>query len=180
MNILTNIEQVILVDEQDQPVGVEEKLKAHELGLCHRAFSVFLYRKVNDQYEILLQQRALGKYHCGGLWTNTCCSHPRPGEEIIPAAQRRLNEELGINADLHEVGVFHYISEFSNGLTENEVDHVVVGEYSIPDMQINPDEVAAVRWVKLDDLSVELSDEAQKFTPWFSQAYAIFLERIDN
>src|SRR5689334_9028970 len=120
------VTQVILVDEQDNPLGFAEKLTAHQQGLCHRAFSVFVLRK-NPEWEILLQQRAQDKYHSPNLWTNTCCSHPLPGETIQSAAERRLKEECGISLPLTIIGRFHYIAELDNGLTENEVDYVLLG-----------------------------------------------------
>src|SRR5689334_15327319 len=124
---MTATEQVILVDENDNPIGSAEKLAAHEQGgQRHRAFSVFIFRK-RDELEVLLQQRASHKYHCPDLWTNTCCSHPQPGETITQAGERRLQEEMGIATPLTWVGKFHYIAHFDNGLSENEIDHVLVG-----------------------------------------------------
>jgi len=118
-------DQVILVDNDDQEVGEAEKMAVHEKGLLHRAFSVLVF---NSKGELLLQQRAKSKYHCGGLWTNTCCSHPRPGETILKAARRRLFEEMGIRCELEEIFSFSYRIEFPNGLTENEFDHVLIGK----------------------------------------------------
>ena len=118
--------EVILVDEQDQEIGVMEKMEAHRQGLLHRAFSVFIF---NEKGEMLLQQRSLDKYHSGGLWTNACCSHPRPGEDIQRAAQRRLHEELGFVTSIEEIFDFIYKSPFDNGLTEHEFDHVFIGVY---------------------------------------------------
>lgn len=118
------MEEVILVNEKDEPIGTMEKLEAHQKGALHRAFSVFLF---NPKGELLLQRRALHKYHSAGLWTNTCCSHPRPGEETSAAAHRRLKEEMGMEADLRFMTSFQYRSEFENGLTEHEFDHVFIG-----------------------------------------------------
>ena len=124
---------VILVDQADRPVGRMEKQEAHRKGLLHRAFSVFLL----DGSKLLIQRRALDKYHCGGLWSNTCCSHPAPGEPVLSAAERRLDEELGIkNARLRELDTFLYRAAFPNGLAEHELDHVLLGEYSGP---VQPD-----------------------------------------
>jgi len=159
------IEQVILVDEFDRPQGTAEKLEAHRLGLCHRAFSVFLYRN-NHTIELLIQQRAKEKYHSPSLWTNTCCSHPRPEENTLDAAKRRLFEELGVKLPLHSIGKFHYIAHFDNGLTENEVDHVVIGELIDEKIEPNPDEVQDIHWISIADLQNELALHPEKFTPW--------------
>src|SRR5688500_14875256 len=112
-------EHVILVDKQDTMLGVEEKIKAHQLALLHRAFSVFVYRKQAGSIEFLLQQRHKNKYHSGGLWTNTCCSHPRVGESIVFAGERRLKEEMSVQVPLIPVGSFQYFTKFENGLTEH-------------------------------------------------------------
>lgn len=168
------LEYVILVDENDNPLGQQEKLLAHKLAQCHRAFSVFIYRKnVNNEIEILLQQRHREKYHCGGLWTNTCCGHPRPGETTLDAATRRLFEEMGIQSELKEVGVFHYIAPFENGLTENEVDHVFIGTLQNEAITPNSEEVQDYRWVTLQNLKIELHEKAAQFTPWLKQALDI-------
>src|SRR5580658_4397934 len=130
-------EEVVLVDESDQPVGVMEKMEAHRRGLLHRAFSVFIF---NSRGEMLLQQRAPEKYHSAGLWTNACCSHPRPGEDTREGAVRRLKEELGFTTHLEKLFEFTYRSEFDNGLTEFEFDHVFIGVY---DQEISPDKKEA-------------------------------------
>lgn len=167
-------EYVILVDINDTQIGQQEKLKAHELAQCHRAFSVFIYREnAHDEVEILLQQRHLNKYHCGGLWTNTCCGHPRPGEKTLEAATRRLFEEMGIRSDLKEVGVFHYIAPFDNGLTENEVDHVFIGAMQNEIIHPHPDEIHRYQWMTIDALKTALRKEAKQFTPWLEQALNI-------
>lgn len=172
-------EYVILVDENDIPLGFEEKLKAHQDGKCHRAFSVFIFRKnTKNAWELLLQQRQLNKYHSGGLWTNTCCSHPRKGENIIFAGQRRLLEEMGIECELHSVGYFHYIAHLDNNLTENELDHVLIGFYEQDKIPFNPQEVANYRWIELSDLEQELHSSPQHFTQWFEQAYQIAKENL--
>jgi len=177
-------ELVVLVDEQDKQIGLEEKLKAHELGLLHRAFSVFLFRKKDGEIQVLLQQRALDKYHCGGLWANTCCSHPREGEDVILAGNRRVKEELGINIDkLKEVGVFTYRAVFENKLIEHEVDHVLIGKFEgdADTIDFNKDEVAAVRWISLDNLKKEFVQKADIFVPWVNKAFVIiFNEEIEN
>ncbi|MCJ8209043.1 isopentenyl-diphosphate Delta-isomerase [Mucilaginibacter sp. RS28] len=156
-------EQVILVDTNDNPLGTMEKIEAHRKGLLHRAFSVFL---LNDEGEMLIQQRALGKYHSPGLWSNTCCSHPRPGEATISAAQRRLNEEMGVSAELKEVYAFTYRIDFDNGLTEHEFDHVFVGRFNQPPV-INPDEVADWKYISLEALEADMERRPQLYTHWF-------------
>lgn len=175
---MTATEYVVLVDENDQEIGTAEKLSAHEKNLRHRAFSIFIFRQ-NNELELLLQQRALGKYHSPGLWTNTCCSHPRSGEEVIAAGSRRLKEEMGITAELKDLGWFHYIAHFPNGLTENEIDHVLIGMIST-NTKINPDpnEANAYRWITLPDLERELADKPEQFTPWLSKALAVVKEKM--
>jgi isopentenyl-diphosphate Delta-isomerase len=136
------LNEVILVDEQDVEIGSMEKLEVHQKGLLHRAFSVFVF---NDKQELLLQQRALEKYHSPALWTNTCCSHPSPGETTISAARRRLQEEMGFDTELDFAFHFTYKAEFENGLTEHEFDHVFIGTFNdhfIP----NPAEVMDIRY----------------------------------
>jgi isopentenyl-diphosphate delta-isomerase type 1 len=172
-------EYLVLVDENDKEIGVAEKMTAHAQNQLHRAFSVFIFRHKNSQLELLLQQRALTKYHSAGLWTNTCCSHPRPNEDIIQAGERRLAEELGINTQLKNLGYFHYQASFANGLHENEIDHVLVGE--VPeDLMItpNPDEVHALRWVTLNDLELEIAARETQFTPWLKKALAIITTQL--
>jgi len=169
-------EQVILVDENDNPTGTAEKLQAHREGLCHRAFSVFIF--CNGL--LLLQQRAKEKYHSPGLWTNTCCSHPRPGEEIVSAGQRRLQEEMGLQVALAAVGRFHYIAHFNNGLIENEVDHVLIGTINQQIIIPNSTEVAAYRWISIAELQKELNDTPQIFTPWLKYALEIVEKRLSH
>lgn len=167
-----SIEYVILVDDQDNAVGLAEKLEAHEKGLLHRAFSVFIYRHA-PRFEILLQQRALHKYHSPGLWTNTCCSHPRDGETVVAAAERRLREEMGITASLQDLGWFKYHAGFPNGLSEHEIDHVLTGEFPYAQtLAPNPDEVHACRWVSLTELAAEMAAAPGNFTPWLPRALA--------
>jgi len=169
-------EYVILVDENDSQIGKEEKLKAHEKGLLHRAFSVFLFREKGDDIQLLLQQRAKRKYHCGGLWANTCCSHPREGEDLVGAGKRRLKQEIGIKVDeLQNIGKFTYKAEFENGLIEHEVDNVLIGKYDADakDITFNPDEVEAVRWVSLQELEKEFEQELDIFCPWFPLALSM-------
>lgn len=163
-------EYVVLVDAQDQPIGIKEKLAAHEAGLLHRAFSVCILRKAGESWQLLLQQRAQGKYHSSGLWTNTCCSHPRPDEAIMQAATRRLQEEMGITAPLTACGHFIYKAALDNGLTEHELDHVfigiVAGDIAVP---YNTDEVMAYRWISLPELQQQLQQQPQNYTAWLKQ-----------
>ena len=162
-------EQVILVDENDNVIGTAEKLQAHREGLCHRAFSIFIFH--NNR--LLLQQRAKDKYHSPNLWTNTCCSHPRPGEEIIIAGQRRLKEEMGLDVPLQIAGQFHYIAHFNNGLTENEVDHVLVGITHQTEIIPNEREAQAYRWIGMSELYDELAHFPERFTPRLKHALII-------
>lgn len=156
-------EQVILVDEQDNELGVMEKLEAHRIPTLHRAISVFI---VNTKGEWLLQQRALGKYHSNGLWTNTCCSHPRPGESNLEAARRRLQEEMGMEAELSELFHFMYREVLDNDLTEYELDHVFVGiSDQVP--KINADEVHNYKYVAYEDLKEDIKNNPWNYTVWF-------------
>ena len=159
--------EIILVDELDQPLGTMEKMEAHRKGVLHRAFSVFIF---NSKGEMLLQQRAKSKYHSAGLWTNACCSHPRPGEDIATAATRRLNEELGFTTTLKKVFDFIYRSSFENGLTEFEFDHVFVGQY---DDEINPDkhEVNDFCFKTIEEINASLISHPEKYTAWFRIAF---------
>lgn len=162
---------MILVNAKGHPVGEMAKLAAHQQGLLHRAFSIFILRKNQSETEVLLQQRQFDKYHCGGLWTNTCCSHPQPGETTLAAAHRRLHEELNFRCELQEVGYFIYRAEFENGLIEHEYDHVFAG-WLTQDTPIapNPDEIANIRWLSLETLKNELALYPEKFTPWLVPA----------
>lgn len=164
------MEQVILVNTNDQPTGTEEKIRAHELALLHRAFSVFVF---NSKGELMLQRRALHKYHSPGLWTNTCCSHPRPGEETTQAAHRRLKEEMGFDCPLEWTFSFIYKAPFDNGLTEHEFDHVFFGTYD-EEPQINPEEVAEWKWVSMEMLLHDVQLNPRHYTIWFK----IALEKI--
>jgi isopentenyl-diphosphate delta-isomerase len=160
-------EEVILVDEHDSPLGAMEKLEAHRKALLHRAFSVFIF---NRKGEMLLQQRALGKYHSAGLWTNACCSHPRPGEDTREAALRRLKEELGFTTDLEKIFDFTYRSEFGNGLTEFEFDHVFAGVYDGPIFP-NKEEVSDYYFKSLDEIRASLESNPLRYTSWFHLAF---------
>ncbi len=157
------LEKVILVNEHDEEIGSMEKMEAHEKGVLHRAFSVFIF---NDKDELLLQRRALNKYHSAGLWTNTCCSHPRVGENTLAAANRRLKEEMGMETELKLKSVFTYKTKFSNNLTEHEVDHVFVGN-SNENPKINTDEVCEYAWESLEKIKKDIQMKPQNFTSWF-------------
>ena len=166
------MEQVILVDEQDVESGVMEKMEAHEKALLHRAFSVFIF---NTKGEMLLQQRALTKYHSGGLWTNACCSHPRPNETTIDAANRRLQEELGFSTALHKIFDFTYKASFDNGLTEHEFDHVFAGKYE-GEILFNKAEVKDITYQSLEEISQSLISHPHKYTAWFHLAFPKVVE----
>ena len=173
-------EYVILVDANNKEVGSAEKLVAHQENLLHRAFSIFIFR-LGPPVALLLQQRALHKYHSPGLWTNSCCSHPRPGETITAAGERRLREELNISTSLENLGWFHYNVHFSNGLSENENDHVLIGSISTDQsIQFNADEIHAYRWITPDQLEQELIAHPTQFTPWLKKAWAVALPRINQ
>lgn len=160
-------EQVILVDEHDQAIGTLGKLAAHREGLLHRAISVFIF---DDRGRLLLQQRAVHKYHSGGLWTNTCCSHPRPDETAENAAHRRLKEEMGLESTLSFAFSFQYRAAFDNGLIEHELDHVFIG-HSGQRPRPNPAEVADYRWLDLPAIEEDVSIHPDKYTPWFKLIY---------
>lgn len=154
---------LVLINENDLPTGQMAKMEAHEKGLLHRAFSVFIF---NSQGLLLLQQRALDKYHTPGLWTNTCCSHPFPGEEVKTAATRRLGEELGITADLTFLFKMTYKYVFDNGLTEHEVDSVFVG-YTDALPNLNKEEVNDYKYISLEELKMNMELHPEQYTPWF-------------
>jgi isopentenyl-diphosphate delta-isomerase len=168
------MEEVILVDESDTPLGTMEKMEAHRRALLHRAFSVFIF---NSKGEMLLQQRSPDKYHSAGLWTNACCSHPRPGEDTLQAAIRRLYEELRFTTPLEKLFHFTYKSAFDNGLTEFEFDHVFVGTY---DQDISPDrsEVSDYRYQSLPEIEAQLLSAPATFTSWFRLAFPLLKEKI--
>ncbi len=157
------MEKIILVDEFDNEIGTMEKMEAHRKGVLHRAFSVLLF---NSQGELLLQKRAKNKYHSGGLWTNTCCSHPRPGELTETAAHRRLQEEMGFDTDLEEIFHFIYQAPFDNGLTEHEFDHVFAGEFD-GRVEPDPEEVSEYQYLHLYKIAQMVKQNPEAFTPWF-------------
>ena len=167
-------ELVILVDSNDNQIGLMPKMEAHEKGLLHRAFSVFVFNSTN---ELLLQQRALDKYHSPGLWTNTCCSHQREGENNIAAGKRRLQEEMGFSTDLKEVISFVYKAPFDNGLTEHEYDHVLIGNYN-KSPEPNPDEVADWKWMPLEKVAEDIQKHPEQYTAWFQIIFDKFYNHL--
>jgi len=160
-------EIVILVDETDHPLGEMEKMEAHRKALLHRAFSVFVF---NQNHELMLQQRAASKYHSPLLWTNTCCSHPRPGETTESAAHRRLKEEMGFDTPLTKIFDFIYKATLDHDLTEHEFDHVFVGTFHC-DPQINPDEAETWKWMNMEDIASDLAKNPGNYTVWFRIAF---------
>lgn len=168
-------EFVVLVDTADREIGIKEKLKAHEEGDLHRAFSICLF---NSQGQMLLQQRAFSKYHSGGLWTNTCCSHPRPQEGLIEAAHRRLKEEMGITCPLKPLFSFIYRAELEGGLTEHEFDHVFIGTFE-GDLSPNPEEVASWKWVSKEELWIDVAAHPASYTAWFKILLDVAEPRAD-
>ena len=158
-------DELILVDEQDKPVGYETKLRAHQDGgRLHRAFSIFIF---NEAGEVLLQRRAAGKYHFGGLWTNACCSHPRRGQSTLDAAHLRLQEEFGFDTDLAERFTFIYRApDPTSGLTEHEFDHVFTGRFD-GEPRPNPDEIGDWKWVRPEELLADVKARPDAYTPWF-------------
>lgn len=176
---MTNLKQkemIILVDEQDNQIGTMEKIEAHEKALLHRAFSIFIF---NDKGEVMLHRRAPHKYHSPGLWTNTCCSHPREGEETIAAANRRLQEEMGFSVPLKKIGDFVYKAEFDNGLSEHEFDHVFVGHYN-DDPVLNEEEADAWEWRRLDEIQEEITLKSTKYTQWFKIIFQQFYRQLNE
>ena len=163
------MEEVILVNERDEQTGTIEKMEAHRKALLHRAFSVFIF---NTKGEMLLQQRALGKYHSPGLWTNACCSHPRPGEEVAAAAARRLKEEMGIGATLTKMFDFIYRTEFDNGLTEFEFDHVYIGTHN-GQLYPNKQEVNDYCFRSMEAIEQDLERQPATYSSWFKIAFPL-------
>lgn len=170
------MEQVILVNEEDNELGVMEKMEVHQKGLLHRAFSVFIF---NSQGELLLQQRALNKYHSGGLWTNTCCSHPRKGETTLQAAHRRLQEEMGMTCELQHMFHFVYRAELNDGLSEHELDHVFMGiSDDLP--QLNPNEAMAYQYMPADVLEQNIQQHPEQYTVWLRLSFAELRKHMLN
>lgn len=169
-------EKVILVDTNDNPIGLMNKLEAHEKAVLHRAFSVFI---LNDNNELMLQQRAQHKYHSPLLWTNTCCSHQRENETNIQAGTRRLREEMGFETELKEMFHFIYKAPFDNGLTEHELDHVMIGYYNnMPN--INKEEVESWKWMKIEDVKNDMITNPDQYTIWFKIIFEEFYHHFDE
>ena len=158
---------IILVNELDEPIGAMEKMEVHQKALLHRAFSIFIFNSKND---MLLHKRAFGKYHSPGLWTNACCSHPAPGQSNLEAAEKRLQEEMGISTPLTKAFNFIYKASFDNGLTEYEFDHVYAGEYE-GDIFPNPEEVENYSYLPVDEIRHSFSNNPGKYTAWFLLAF---------
>jgi isopentenyl-diphosphate delta-isomerase len=169
-------EQVILVDENDNQIGVMPKMEAHEKGVLHRAFSVFTF---NEKGELMLQQRAAHKYHSPLLWTNTCCSHQRSGETNLEAGKRRLQEEMGFTTELKEVFSFIYKAPFDNGLTEHELDHVLVGYFDV-EPNINKEEVEDYKWMLLEDVKSDIDKNPSIYTEWFKIIFKESYSKISS
>ncbi len=173
-------EKVILVDEQDNQIGLMPKMEAHEKAVLHRAFSVFV---MNDKGETMLQQRAADKYHSPLLWTNTCCSHQRDGESNTAAGKRRLMEEMGFTVELKPLFSFVYKAPFDNGLTEHELDHVLLGFYNA-EPKINKAEVAAWKWMKPEAIKLDIKSNPEQYTAWFKiifeRFYAHLIENLNH
>ncbi len=167
-------EEVILVNKNDEPIGTMPKMEAHEKAMLHRAFSVFV---LNDKNEIMLQQRAAHKYHSPLLWTNTCCSHQRVGETNIEAGKRRLQEEMGFTTELKELFSFIYKAPFDNGLTEHELDHVMLGHYN-KEPQINADEVGNWKWMTAEEIKNDIAEVPDNYTAWFKIIFDKFYEHL--
>lgn len=155
--------EIILVDKNDNEIGTEEKLKTHQQGKLHRAFSILVF---NSKNELLIQQRAKTKYHTPGLWTNTCCGHPSKGENLEQAVHRRLKQEMGFECDLKEIFSFIYKAKFDNGLTEHEYDHVFVGNFD-GEPKLNPKEADDYKWMLLEKIKEDIKNNPKKYTPWF-------------
>jgi isopentenyl-diphosphate delta-isomerase len=169
-------EHVILVNEQDEAIGSMPKMEAHEKAVLHRAFSVFI---LNEKNEVMLQQRAAHKYHSPLLWTNTCCSHQRMGETNIQAGTRRLQEEMGFTAPLKELFHFIYKAPFDNGLTEHELDHVMIGYYQ-GEPNINPDEVESWKWLSIDAIHDSIASSPEEYTVWFKIIFEEFYHYLED
>lgn len=169
-------EKVILVNEKDEQIGLMPKLEAHEKAVLHRAFSVFI---LNSKNEVMLQQRASQKYHSPLLWTNTCCSHQREGETNIEAGNRRLREEMGFSTELKELFHFIYMAPFDNGLTEHELDHVMIGYFN-EDPAVNPEEVESWKWMDIDAIKEDMQQNPDIYTVWFKIIFDEFYHFLED
>ena len=167
-------QKVVLVDKSGNQIGLMPKLEAHQKGILHRAFSIFLF---NSKNQILLQKRSLIKYHSAGLWTNTCCSHPRDGEDIIDAGKRRLYEEMGIKTELKKEFEFTYKEALGNGFTEHEFDHVLIGNFNGNPI-LNKDEVEDWKWMLLEEIEKDINENQEDYTVWFVIAFDYFYKNF--
>ncbi len=169
-------EKVILVNEKDEQIGLMPKMEAHEKGLLHRAFSVFIF---NSKNQLMLQQRAHSKYHSPGLWTNTCCSHQREGESNVEAGKRRLQEEMGFSTDLKDTISFIYKAPFDNGLTEHEFDHILVGKFN-DNPRLNPEEAEDYKWLSLEEVKEDMKNNPGIYTEWFKIIFDKYYQTIEQ
>jgi len=169
------MEKLILVNEKDEQIGVEEKLRVHLEGKLHRCFSILVF---NSKGELLIQQRAKSKYHSPGLWSNTCCSHPRPNEDLKEAAKRRLKEEMGRECDLKEIFSFIYKAK-SGDFIEHEFDHVFFGKFD-GNPTPNPKEVQNFKWINLKELKKDIKEHPRKYTFWFKRILNLYGKKLKN
>jgi isopentenyl-diphosphate delta-isomerase type 1 len=172
------MEKVILVDENDNEIGEAEKIKAHQDGLLHRAFSIAIYRQESGHIEYLLQKRNKYKYHSGGLWANACCGHPRPNEELSSAANRRLQEEMGLEAKLTKVGVYKYKAEVGNNLIEHEMDHIFIGQWQGGSINPAPEEIEEYCWLTAEEINERLIQRPNNFAAWFAGVHKVVTKAI--
>ena len=178
--IQDNQNLLLEVDHSDRPIGLVEKKNAHLKGILHRAFSIFIFREVGSGTQLLLQQRALHKYHSGGLWTNTCCSHAEPDVPLEITANNRLQAEMGFSCPISFLRSFYYKTAVGNGMTEHEIDHVFAAFYNPPNIHLNPEEANAFKWVNVKDLEKDLITKRHEFTAWFPEAFDIALKFLDK
>lgn len=172
--------EVILVDQSDREIGKMEKVEAHVKGLLHRAFSVFVFREENGEIELLLQQRAARKYHSGGLWSNTCCSHAKLNTPIGETAKERMVEEMGFSCPLTNLGSFYYHADLEHGMIEHEIDHVFIGQCNPTEIPFNLDEVQDYQWMPCQKFEQELQIHPEKYTAWLPLAWNLAKQPIMN
>lgn len=175
-------EMLVLVDTNGRQIGTEEKLLAHQKGALHAAFSLMIVRPSADGFEYLLQRRALPKYHSGGLWSNTCCSHPRPNEDILFSVQRRVQEELGITDTLNLITLtpIIYRAQLDNGLIEHEFDHIFFAISAHPNLNLNPSEVIETKWLSEHKIEEQLTASPEQFTAWFNKVFDAVKHQLNN
>jgi isopentenyl-diphosphate delta-isomerase len=170
---------LLQVNSSDLPIGPIEKMEAHRKGVLHRAFSLFIFRKREGELQLLLQKRALVKYHSGGLWTNSCCGHPEPGADVAKAAKKRLQEEMGIEADLTSVGTFYYQADVGGGLIEHEFDHLFFGNYE-GEIHPNSEEVDGYSWSDFKKIKKQMLEMPEEFTIWFHKLFDFVHELVEK